>query len=139
MTEQELADLKALCAAAAPGPWQVEETTGPDLLAVSTENFRYVALVGLEDRFPDDAANAAFIAANRVAVPRLIAEVRRLRELFSLHLPSVDPDANISVHVCGRVVMMTTAEWRTHAGRPCPLPLTASDTEVQEWVRGRGR
>ncbi|MFN7185996.1 MAG: hypothetical protein ACK5VE_06490 [Alphaproteobacteria bacterium] len=68
MTEQELADLDALAAAATPGPWEQIDSR-----AYSSGTGLQVCLCNETD------ADAAFIAAARTAVPALVAEVRRLR------------------------------------------------------------
>ncbi len=102
LTDQELDDLDELARAATPGPWHVrdlDDDHAMNLVAVST-----VPDTGRGERWPDfdhheiiaatlvqqpryvDVAdelwdeNAAFIAAAREAVPRLIAEIRRLRD-----------------------------------------------------------
>lgn len=68
MTEQELADLDALAAAATPGPWEQIDSR-----AYSSGTGLQVCLCNETD------ADAAFIAAARTAVPALVAEVRRLQ------------------------------------------------------------
>ncbi len=104
LTEEELAGIEELLAAATPGPWYVRELDDDHamcLVAVST-----VPDTGLGERWPDFdrheivAAtlvqqpryvgvgderwdeNAAFIAGARQDVPRLVAEVRRLNRLL---------------------------------------------------------
>jgi hypothetical protein len=70
MTDEELDRLEALAKAATQGPWTVddhesaEHVHGPGPVPAATA-------IRHED--------AAFIAASRDAVPRLVAEVRRLR------------------------------------------------------------
>lgn len=85
MSDIDLDRLDALAAAATPGPWQEDGpwwsnhvsgwviTTGADRNAVAYQPLGW-------DRLPTSAADAAFIAAARDAVPALVAEVRRLRE-----------------------------------------------------------
>jgi len=69
----DLAHLRSLCDAATPGPWRVElDGTGHYCLRAPHQSVRTVARV-----FCD--IDAAFIAAARVAVPRLLDEVARLR------------------------------------------------------------
>ena len=72
MTEQQLADLDALAAAATPGPWEAAH-----------QYAECWSLHGPEANGPDmmPKGDAAFIAAARTAVPALVAEVRRLREV----------------------------------------------------------
>jgi hypothetical protein len=86
LTDEELAELERLAAAATPGPWianiEEEEPIGGDSMIE----------LGLPGDFPPDmyvfhdrriapSADIKFIAAARNYVPRLIAELRRLREL----------------------------------------------------------
>ena len=76
MTQQELDALRALADAATPGPWEEVVTegewwlTGPDIFQD--------AVMRIDDAELSQA-DAAFIAAARVAVPALIAEVERLQ------------------------------------------------------------
>jgi hypothetical protein len=85
LSDEELAELEALAADATPGPWVAHiEAEAP----VGGESM--IGLDGLQDDFPPDmyvrhngetapAADIRFIAAARNYVPRLLAEVRRLR------------------------------------------------------------
>ncbi|XVU26736.1 hypothetical protein ACQPZJ_06690 [Actinoplanes sp. CA-054009] len=102
MDDEELEEIKEICSAATPGPWFVralDDDQAMGLVAVST-----VPDTGLGERWPTfdhrqiiaatlvqhpryvDSAdqcweeNAAFIAMARDAVPRLLEEVRHLRE-----------------------------------------------------------
>ena len=101
LTDQELDDLDELDRAATPGPWHVrllDDKHAMNLVAVSTvpdtgrgerwpdfDHGEIIAAtlvqqpryVGVADELWDE--NAAFIAEARQAVPRLIAEIRRLR------------------------------------------------------------
>jgi hypothetical protein len=82
---EELAELEALTAAATPGPWVAHiEAEAP----IGGESM--IGLDGLQGDFPPDmyvrhdgqtapTADIKFIAAARNYVPRLLAEVRRLR------------------------------------------------------------
>jgi hypothetical protein len=70
MTNDELDTLDALAAAATPGPWEMGTGKAYNVLTLTE-----VLAEGLE------SADAAFIAAARDAVPALVAEVRRLREV----------------------------------------------------------
>ncbi|MEU8218274.1 hypothetical protein AB0C47_21225 [Micromonospora taraxaci] len=105
MTEQELAEIEEIANAATPGPWyvrQLDDDFAMSLVAVST-----IPDTGLGERWPDfdhheivaatlvqqpryvDVTderwdeNAQFIASARQNIPRLIAEVRRLRHLLT--------------------------------------------------------
>jgi hypothetical protein len=85
LSEQELAELESLTAAATPAPWVAHiEAEAP----IGGESM--IGLDGLAGDFPPDmyvrhdsdtapAADIKFIAAARNYVPRLLAEVRRLR------------------------------------------------------------
>jgi hypothetical protein len=85
LSDEELAELEALAAAATPGPWVAHiEAEAP----IGGESM--IGLDGLQDDFPPDmyvrhdgetapAADIKFIAAARNYVPRLLTEVRRLR------------------------------------------------------------
>ncbi|GAA4582516.1 hypothetical protein GCM10023194_17450 [Planotetraspora phitsanulokensis] len=106
MTDEDLAEIEALANAATPGPWYVrrlDDDFAMSLVAIST-----APDTGLGERWPDydhyeivaatlvqhpryvDVAderwdeNAQFIAEARHEVPRLIAEIRRLRELLAI-------------------------------------------------------
>ena len=81
-TVEELAEIEAVCKAATPGPWQV--LSEPDLasawLNAAAEGDDFA--VALFDYRPleENQANARFCAVAREGVPRLIAEVRQLRQ-----------------------------------------------------------
>ncbi|WP_329266828.1 hypothetical protein [Streptomyces sp. NBC_01451] len=104
LTDEELAEIEELAGAATPGPWhvrQLDDDFAMSLVAIST-----VPDTGAGERWPDfdhrqivaatlvqqpryvDVAderwdeNANFIANARQDIPRLIAEIRRLRRLL---------------------------------------------------------
>lgn len=80
MTEEQLAKLERLANAATPGPWETNEDWTHEIHASGRG-----ILIGNVPRGPEPygrAGDAAFIAASRSAVPALVAEVRRLRELL---------------------------------------------------------
>jgi len=79
ITPAYLKDLKALCDAATPEPWHCGRY--PLLIDATMSDGRVVnvAAVGYTQR------DAAFIRAARTAMPRLIAEVERLREGLEAH------------------------------------------------------
>jgi hypothetical protein len=101
LTEAELVDIERRAAAATPGPWFArffDEVNAMNLVAVSTApdtgghdrwpDFDHSTIVAAtlvqEPRYADIAdqlwdENAAFIAHARSDIPRLIAEIRRLR------------------------------------------------------------
>lgn len=100
MTEDELDRLEALASAATPGPWEstwnqvdVDGET-EDVITTSEPREQYRSVVGT---FWYDGLHAgckeqdaAFIAACREAVPKLIAEVRRIRKELDEWLAEVD-------------------------------------------------
>lgn len=87
-------EARRLADAATPGPWQAEirdygyssitakAVTGGSLARTFSHTFLRVAL--------PEAANAAFIAWCREGVPKLLAEIERLREDNASHLIHVD-------------------------------------------------
>ncbi|MFJ3713690.1 hypothetical protein [Streptomyces sp. NPDC090053] len=104
LTDEELDEIEELAGAATPGPWhvrQLDDEFAMSLVAIST-----VPDSGIGERWPDfdhqqivaatlvqqpryvDVAdecwdeNATFIAHARQDIPRLIAEIRRLRSLL---------------------------------------------------------
>ena len=90
MTEAELQELQSLADAATPGPWLcVPDARGyanaPNMVWTNRgPGFGTVALTcptGLAS-VPQQAADAAFIAASRDGMTALIAEVRRLQLLL---------------------------------------------------------
>jgi len=77
ITEEELARLECLTAAATKGPW-VANSGGYDPPWVSAEVEDGLATIC--SRLNSDK-DADFVAAARDAVPKLVAEVRRLRAI----------------------------------------------------------
>lgn len=92
-----LDDLRALDAAATPGPWEVDETWPDDVVIYTAEDKRWVVNVGnwsrqsapdthpadsdyLRNAFEADANDAALIAAARNALPALLAIAEALPE-----------------------------------------------------------
>jgi hypothetical protein len=77
LSEQELAEIEALAAGALPGPWRSDPLTGT--MVVDTLGREIVSCLA----YPADALpTVEFIAHCRTDVPRLIAEVRRLRAVL---------------------------------------------------------
>jgi hypothetical protein len=79
ITEQELAEIEALAAAATKGPWYGYENQGV-FLDEEAHNPVFQTGCGCCTQEDLSEADAAFIAASREAVPRMAAEIRRLRE-----------------------------------------------------------
>lgn len=109
LTDTELAAIAARAAAATPSPWHVrhfDDDHSMNLTAISTQ-----PATTTRDRWPDDehasivaatlvqqpryvaytdqrwVENATFIAAARTDVPRLLAEITRLRALLDPSTP----------------------------------------------------
>ena len=118
MTEQELNEARALEQAATPGPWEV---AGPwPKLSVYVDNDPDDSMAPIEvcetwanyGVPPSDRAraDAAFIAASRTLVPRLIAEVDRLRAELGHVEPAEEPSCHgVAVDgercvCCGQVI-----------------------------------
>ncbi len=75
ISDEELSRIERRCDAATPGPWVSyvegrEEMSGSSFIMTGGEDF-YVAGCKMEDQ--------DFVASARQDIPRLVAEVRRLR------------------------------------------------------------
>lgn len=91
MTTAELAELRALCEAATPGKWEHrtaldDGTPWNDVIAIHPDD--WVIVVPDTGRAPEEShaveeADAAFIAASRTAVPRLLDRVEELAALLT--------------------------------------------------------
>ncbi|GGR04078.1 hypothetical protein [Streptomyces netropsis] len=103
MREDELEEIEELCSAATPGPWFVrtlDDSHAMNLVAVSTApdsghaerwpDFDHREIIAATlvqyPRYVDSGderwdENAAFIAMAREAIPRLVEEIRRLRNV----------------------------------------------------------
>lgn len=88
MTDERLAEIKALCDAATPGEWHVSGDIEHIVFANDGTKTKSNSMVALCDRLEPVLdkvairkikANAAFIAQSRTIVPELIAEVERLQ------------------------------------------------------------
>lgn len=84
MTDEQLAALETMAAAATPGPWTTGIWfTGPcgeyNGGTVVYGDGRTIAVFHQDYQSSSDYDNAEFVAAARAAVPALVAEVRRLR------------------------------------------------------------
>jgi len=77
VTAEQLAEWRALAAAATEGPWLAHPAMADQPAEISAPNFN-----GMHEPMLDllSTEDAAFIAAARTAVPALVAEVERLRE-----------------------------------------------------------
>lgn len=93
LTADELAAIAARADAATPGPWEWEE----DLYQLDSHGFPVGAIIRTQgwSRYGYSNTDAEFIARARTDVPRLVAEVERLREAnerYMFWLDRVDPD-----------------------------------------------
>jgi len=81
ISEEELKELSALADKAAPGPWKAAQPVHrEDMLCVEHFYGDTGNWLGLgEDDGMMDEDDARFIVATREAVPKLIAEIRRLQ------------------------------------------------------------
>lgn len=86
MTNGELAAIEARANAATPGPW--EDYYGEVTSADDAVHFRWLACDSPSPKWEgyqeteQASTDSAFIAAARMVIPALIAEVRRLRALL---------------------------------------------------------
>lgn len=95
LTSEELEAWARLCEAATPGPWVAHHDDGDvTVWAPACEEQRaderraFISNIGANFQqvsvaFDADDANGDFIAAARTALPKLLAEVRRLRSLLA--------------------------------------------------------
>lgn len=79
MTDEQLAEIKARCEAATPGPW----TNRRDRRVIRTTRYVSDVIAHVEQQPYNDYVhfqNGDFIAHARTDIPALVAEVERLRE-----------------------------------------------------------
>jgi hypothetical protein len=84
LSDAELAAIAARAAAASPAPWEAfvegrDHLGGDDFIRVGGLDDDEPDMYVLRDRTPASAADLDFIAHARQDIPRLVAEVRRLR------------------------------------------------------------
>lgn len=79
MKAERLAELKAMCEAATPGPWEMHGGMGPRMDLDAADQPAYVKRGKKPGPIMTGRADAEFIAASREALPELIAEVARLQ------------------------------------------------------------
>ena len=80
LTDAELNELDRLHREATPGPLKSFETESGETRVVGPEGLLFARCDVRNPMSASQIANGCFIAAARDAVPRLVAEVRRLRE-----------------------------------------------------------
>jgi hypothetical protein len=73
LTDQQLAELKALADAATPGPWWSGECVPADGHALAWLGNMFVDCNGGQKNYAEPSCDAEFIAASREAIPALIA------------------------------------------------------------------
>ena len=84
MTDEHLAELRALADAATSGPWKVSDTPlAPDFenAWVVLEDGRDGLHAGYDGQF--SVADAAFIAASRTAIPELLDVIARVKKVLA--------------------------------------------------------
>ena len=88
LTPAELAEIRARCDAATPGPWQTEKgrvlTTEIGYLVAVAESVpaSFYTAKPAGSLYERMAANAAFIAASRTDVPRLLATIEAMQAVI---------------------------------------------------------
>jgi hypothetical protein len=83
LSDTELDELEGLTIAASPAPWIAKTGPaigGPDFIMLTDYDDSLPDMYVRHDDKPAPGADLEFIAAARNSIPRLIAEVRRLRE-----------------------------------------------------------
>jgi hypothetical protein len=121
ITDEELAESERLEQAATPGPWQAGRSDTVSYDSTGDGPYKNVYINGnrrhpvFGDILPDIVArgetehcvaNAEFIAASRTAVPALIAEIRRLRDVnerllsYTCHAQFCKLDASDETTAC---------------------------------------
>lgn len=83
MTEERLRQLEALCQAATDGPWAYD-LGGSLVVALHPVDHHFTAPLATVYEGPHDVANGELMADCRTALPDLLAEVRRLRQVLTL-------------------------------------------------------
>src|SRR4030095_6015258 len=82
LTDSELAQIATVIACATPGEWRMVMPSGSPAISIYAQNHTYIAtLVGgnRTGRQDHKMRNAAFIAAARTDMPRLVAELQQAR------------------------------------------------------------
>lgn len=126
ITDQYLDEIEARCNAATPGPW----VAGRGDVATIVDGYeskwiyakdRYLAIAsGYEiPNWEEVMANARFIAASSTDIPRLVAEVRRLRAELATYQSDIE---------AGRLVR-SNREWVPISDR---LPNPGDVVEIME-------
>jgi hypothetical protein len=85
LNDKDLEKYEARCRDATPGPWTLSDSGGPVICSKDTGSWLgdavvFASTLGVQVRPADDAR---FIVVARTAVPRLVADVRRLRQIVA--------------------------------------------------------
>ena len=117
MTDDELQAIEARASAATPGPWRSDDQvvgwmggTQPGVAVRNQDgNVRDAVAMVVDMRAAEISGSlrpiedAAFIAAARMDVPALVAEVRRLRALIAEAVPLFETNASVAWHEYGNI------------------------------------
>lgn len=81
MNDEQLQAIRARCEAATPGPWHEWhiDKAPSGIICDTRENGVAQTFNRIDEAYPNDGANASFIAHAREDVPTLLAEVADLR------------------------------------------------------------
>src|SRR5262245_45697328 len=93
ITDDELAQARALCDAATPGPWRPCGANNDRCVCGLVWANEHVPLQGEDEQPNPTPDDVAFIAASRSLLPRLLDEVMRLRKLVVELGTSLTPGA----------------------------------------------
>lgn len=110
MSEARLQEIARLCESATPGPWEWWTSNSFRRLSAGGDGDVLHGTIQRHDRHPDvvcSEADRAFIAAARVIIPELLAEVQRLG-----HYPAGTKDVAVLCFAGGR---FDTISWTSAA------------------------
>ena len=131
ITDAELREWEALCQKATKGPWELEDSDG--IHAIPTD--RMIVSYAEDCAFIEEA-DARFCAAARTAMPKLIAEVRRLRdETDDAHLTDTQRGMLAALKEAQGLVRSTGAEVRGEFTRDYDRPFFPDPVVMGQRVR----
>jgi hypothetical protein len=96
LSDAELDEIERCCDAATDGPWDAVSPSEAEQARGWWVDSSQDAIF-LQDYFDATPTDAAFIAASRTDVPKLIAEVRRLRQVIASAIEDYDRRDEISM------------------------------------------
>lgn len=106
LSDQDLAAIEERCSKATPGPWIVAR--GPEWSAVKGAiGHELLKISGVNH---GSGPNAAFIASSREDVPKLIEEVKRLRDTVNASRAKALEEA---AEIAGQVAGLSTYDYQT--------------------------